>query len=157
LSPSPEAGRTTLIRRLTFDLLGLPPTPEEIAAFVGDPRPDAYDALVDRLSASPHYGERWARHWLDVVRFGESDGFERDLPRANAWHYRDWVVKALNEDMPYDRFARLQLAGDALQPGDRDALAATGFLVAGPHDVVVPVAERMKATMRQDELEDIVG
>ena len=107
LSLSPEADRRTLIRRVTFDLTGLPPTPDEVAAFLGDKRPDAYERLVDCLLASPAYGERYARHWLDVVRFGESDGFERDLPRFSAWHYRDWVVRALNADMPYDEFARL--------------------------------------------------
>jgi hypothetical protein len=157
LSPSPEADRRTLIRRLSFDLTGLPPTPEDVAAFVSDRAPDAYERVVDRLLSSPGYGERWARHWLDVVRFGESDGFERDLPRYNAWPYRDWVVNALNAGLSYDEFVRLQLAGDVLKPDDPDALAATGFLVAGPHDIVVPVSENMKASMRQDELEDVVG
>jgi hypothetical protein len=154
LSPSPEADRRTLIRRVTFDLIGLPPTPDEVAAFLADTRLDAYERLVERLLASPAYGERYARHWLDVVRFGESDGFERDLPRFSAWPYRDWVVRALNADVPYDEFVRLQLAGDALRP---DALAATGFLVAGPHDIVVPVGEAMRAAIRQDELEDLIG
>ncbi len=157
LSPSPEADRRTLVRRLSFDLLGLPPTPTEVEAFVADRRPDAYERLVDRLLASPHYGERWARHWLDVGRFGESDGFERDLPRPNAWPYRDWVVSALNADLPYDEFVRRQLAGDALRPDDFSARAATGFLVAGPHDIVVPASANMRETMRQDELEDLVG
>ncbi len=157
LSPSPEADRRTLIRRVTFDLTGLPPTPDEVATFLGDKRPDAYERLVDRLLASPACGERYARHWLDVVRFGESDGFERDLPRFSAWPYRDWVVRALNADLPYDEFVCLQLAGDALRPDDPDALAATGFLVAGPHDIVVPVGEAMRAAMRQDELEDLIG
>src|SRR5207344_2111021 len=96
LEPSSEADRRTLIRRLSFDLLGLPPTPDEVDAFVGDADPRAYEKLVDRLLGSPHYGERWARHWLDIVRFGESDGFERDLPRPNAWPYRDWVVSVFN-------------------------------------------------------------
>jgi hypothetical protein len=157
LSPSLPAGKRTLIRRVTFDLIGLPPTPEEVEDFVGDSRPDAYERVVDRLLASPGYGERWGRHWLDVVRFGESDGFERDLPRFTAWPYRDLVVSALNRDLPYDEFARLQLAGDVLYPGDPDALAATGFLVAGAHDIVVPSSDNMKAAMRQDEMEDIVG
>ncbi len=147
LAPSPEADARTLLRRLHFGLTGLPPSPDDRL------RPDTHE----RLLASPTFGERWARHWLDVARYGESDGFERDLPRFNAWPYRDWVVKALNADVPYDRFARLQLAGDVLHPGDVDALAATGFLVAGPHDIVVPVAENMKNAMRQDELEDIAG
>ncbi|MFM7148984.1 MAG: DUF1549 domain-containing protein, partial [Gemmataceae bacterium] len=157
LAFSPPADRRTLIRRVTFDLTGLPPTWEETSAFLADTRPDAYERLVDRLLASPAYGERQARHWLDLVRFGESDGFERDLPRFNAWPYRDWVVRAFNDDLPYDRFARLQLAGDALEPPHRDSLAATGFLVAGAHDIVVPASEPMKATMVQDELEDLIA
>ncbi len=157
LNPSREADRRTLIRRLSFDLLGLPPSPEEVDEFANDPAPDAYERLVDRLIASPHYGERWARHWLDVVRFGESNGFERDLPRPNAWHYRNWVIDALNRDMPYDEFVRWQLAGDVLAPDDVEALKAVGFLVAGAHDTVVPVVDRMRAMMRQDELEDTVG
>ena len=156
-APSPEADRRTLIRRVSFDLLGLPPSPAEVEAFVSDLAPDAYERLVDRLLASPHYGERWARHWLDVVRFGESNGFERDLPRPNAWHYRNWVIDALNRDVPYDEFVRWQLAGDVIAPGDVEALKAVGFLVAGAHDTVVPVVDRMRAMMRQDELEDTVG
>ncbi len=157
LSPSPPVDRRTLIRRLTFDLTGLPPSPDEVSAFLADVQPDANERLVDRLLASPAYGERWGRHWLDVVRFGESGGFERDLPRFNAWPYRDWVVRAINRDMPYDEFVRLQLAGDVLRPGDPDALAATGFLVAGAHDIVVPASDAMKESMRQDELEDVVS
>ena len=157
LAPSPEADRRIIVRRLTFDLIGLPPSPDDVEAFVADNRPDAYERLVDRLLASPQHGERYARHWLDVARYGESDGFERDMPRFDAWPYRDWVVRAFNRDMPYDEFARMQLAGDLLRPGDPDALAATGFLVAGAHDIVVPVGEAMRETMFQDELEDIVG
>jgi hypothetical protein len=157
LAPSAEADRRTLIRRVSFDLTGLPPSATEIEAFVHDPDPRAYDKLVDRLLASPHYGERWARHWLDVVRFGESDGFERDLPRPNAWHYRDWVVRTFNDDLPYDEFVRFQIAGDALRPGDPDGWKAAAFLVAGPHDIVLPASEPMKMTMRQDELEDLIG
>ncbi len=127
LTPAPEADRTTLIRRLRFDLTGLPPSPEEVDAFVNDPRPDAYERLVDRLLATPQYGERWARPWLDLARFAESDGFKSDKTRPNAWRYRDWVVKAINEDLPYDRFVALQLAGDEVAPGDPDAFVATGF------------------------------
>ncbi len=126
LSPSSEADRRTLIRRLKFDLLGLPPTPGEVDAFVNDRNPLAYEKLVDRYLASPQYGERWARHWLDIVRFAESDGFETNQPRANAWPYRDYVIRAFNEDKPYDRFILEQLAGDQL-----GADAATGFLVGG--------------------------
>ncbi|MBX9627517.1 MAG: DUF1549 domain-containing protein [Gemmataceae bacterium] len=156
LTPSPPADKRTLLRRVTFDLIGLPPTPEEVAAFLKDESPDAYEKVVDRLLASPHYGERWARHWLDVARYGETDGFERNTPRPNSWPYRDWVVKALNADLPYDQFARLQLAGDVLKPGDPDAVAATGFLVAGVHNTVLG-NDQMRAVARVDELEDLVG
>jgi hypothetical protein len=159
LRPSAPADPRTLIRRLAFDLLGLPPTPDEVEAFVNDTSPRAYEEMVDRYLASPHYGERWARHWLDVVRFGESQGFERDKLRPNAWPYRDWVVSALNDDMPYDEFVRLQLAGDVLRPGDPLARIATGFLVAGPWDEVgqTQQSEAMRAVVRQDELEDLVA
>ena len=159
LHPAAPADRRTLIRRLSFDLLGLPPTPEEVAAFENDPSPEAYERLVDRYLHSPQYGVRWARHWLDVVRFGESNGFEFDEPRPNAWPYRDWVVNALNRDMPYDKFVRLQLAGDVLRPDDADAVKATGFLVAGAYDTVgqTQQSKAMKCVVRQDELEDIVG
>ncbi len=112
LSPSPPAEKRVLLRRVYFDLIGLPPSPEEMAAFLKDEAPNAFEKVVDRLLASPHYGERWARHWLDVVRYGETDGFERNTTRPNAWPYRDWVIRALNADMPYDEFAKLQLAGD---------------------------------------------
>jgi Protein of unknown function (DUF1553)/Protein of unknown function (DUF1549)/Planctomycete cytochrome C len=156
---SDPADRRTLIRRLSFDLLGLPPTPEEVAAFEQDPAPDAYERLVQRCLDAPAYGMRWARHWLDVTRFGESNGFEFDEPRPNAWPYRDWVVNALNADLPYDEFARLQLVGDVLRPGDAEALRATGFLVAGAYDTVgqTQQSEVMKRVVRQDELEDLVA
>jgi len=157
LEPSPEADRRTLVRRLYFDLHGLPPSPDEVNQFVADPDSRAYEQLVDRLLASPHYGERWARHWLDVARFGESDGFEYDTPRPNAWRYRDWVIAALNQDMPYDEFARLQLAGDLLRPNDDAAIVATGFLVCGSYDVLIPQGDKMKQIMRQDELDDLVS
>ncbi len=159
LHPSGEVERRTLIRRLSFDLRGLPPTPEEVTAFENDESPTAYENLVDRYLQSPQYGERWARHWLDVVRFGESNGFEFDEFRPNAWPYRDWVVEALNRDVPYDEFARLQLAGDVLRPNDPEAIAATGFLVAGAYDTVgqTQQSETMKKVVRQDELEDLVG
>lgn len=158
-SVSPPASRRALIRRLSFDLVGLPPSPDEVEAFVNDVSPLAYEKLVERLLASPHYGERWARHWFDVVRFAESQGFERDRLRPNAWPYRDWVVAALNDDMPYDEFLVRQIAGDALWPDDPTALAATGFLVAGPWDEVgqTQQSEAMKAVVRQDELEDLVA
>ena len=127
LSPAPEADRAALLRRLSFDLVGLPPTPEEIEAFLADPSPGAYERQVDRLLASPHYGERWAQHWLDLARYADSDGFEFDQARPNMWRYRDWVVEAINADLPYDAFVRRQLAGDEVAPGDPSAYVATGF------------------------------
>jgi len=132
LTPSAPANRETLIRRVTLDLIGLPPTPAEIATFVHDPSPNAYETLLDRLLASPHYGERWGRHWLDLARFAESDGFEHDAARPHAWRYRDYVVRAFNEDKPYDQFIREQLAGDELYPKNNDALIATAFNLLGP-------------------------
>ncbi len=159
LSPSPEADRRTLIRRLSLDLLGLPPTPEEVAAFVADTAPKAYERLVDRLLASPHYGEHWARHWLDVVRFTESDGFEEDQQRPDAWPYRDYVVNAFNKDTPYNQFVREQIAGDAIQPLTKAGIAATGMLVAGPWDAVQKVTPSKfgKLQSREEQLEEIVS
>ncbi|MFO0950257.1 MAG: PSD1 and planctomycete cytochrome C domain-containing protein [Isosphaeraceae bacterium] len=159
LKPVGPADRPTLIRRLTFDLTGLPPTPEEFDTFVNDDRPDAYERLVDRLLASPRYGEKWARHWLDVVRFAESHGYEHDSPRPNAWPYRDYVIRSFNTDKPYDRFVAEQIAGDVISPGDPEAEAATGFLVAGPFDEVGSkvTSALMRANVRQDELEDLIG
>jgi mono/diheme cytochrome c family protein len=136
LDPSPEASRQVLIRRIYFDLLGLPPSPEEIERFIHDPDPRAYHRLVDELLASPQYGERWARHWLDLVHFGETHGYDKDKPRPNAWPYRDYVIRALNDDRPYHRFVQEQLAGDVLFPGTLDGLAATGFISAGPWDFI---------------------
>ncbi|MBM3764114.1 MAG: DUF1549 domain-containing protein [Acidobacteria bacterium] len=136
LAPSPEADRRTLLRRVSFDLHGLPPTPEEVRAFENDRAPDAYARVVDRLLASPRYGERWARHWLDVVHYGESHGYDKDKPRDNAWPYRDWVINALNSDMPYTRFVEQQLASDVLHRDDPRAAPALGFLAAGPWDFV---------------------
>lgn len=136
LKPSAEADRRTLIRRLSFDLLGLPPTPEEVDAFVADGRPDAYERLVDRMLASPRYGERWARYWLDVVHYGDTHGYDKDKPRPNAWPYRDYVIRAFNEDKPYVRFVEEQIAGDKLYPGAADGVVALGFLAAGPWDYV---------------------
>src|SRR5881394_93988 len=136
LAPSPAADRVTLIRRLSFDLVGLPPTPEEVRQFVSNNGPDAYEGLVDRLLASPRYGERWARHWLDVVHFGESHGYDKDKPRPNAWPYRDYVIRSLNNDTAYSRFVQEQLAGDVLFPDNPDGVVATGFIAAGPWDYV---------------------
>jgi hypothetical protein len=151
LAPAPPAPRPTLIRRVTFDLIGLPPTPEEIDAFVNDPAPDAYERLIDRLLASPHYGERWGRHWLDVARFAESNGYEFDEPRPDAWRYRDYVIAAFNGDRPYDRFMLEQLAGDELSPDDTAALVATGFNLLGPD--MTDAADQ--AQRRQNTLNDM--
>jgi mono/diheme cytochrome c family protein len=134
LQLSPPAARRDLARRVYFDLLGLPPAPEEIDTFVSDDRPDAYERLIDRLLASPHYGERWARHWLDVVRFGQTHGYERDDEKPNAWRYRDYVIKVLNEDRPYDQFVREQIAGDELTPVTDEGLIATAFFRLGVWD-----------------------
>jgi mono/diheme cytochrome c family protein len=127
VEPSSEASRTTLLRRLNFDIHGLPPTPEEIDEFISDDRPDAYERLVDRLLASPQYGERWGRHWLDLARYADSDGYEKDNPRPNAWRFRDWVINALNSDMPFDQFTIEQLAGDLLPNPTETQRIATGF------------------------------
>src|SRR5262249_13157171 len=116
VAPSPEADRVTLLRRLSFDLIGLPPSPQEVDAFLADTAPGAYERVVDRLLASPHYGERWGRHWLDLARYADSDGYEKDTGRPFAWRWRDWVIDALNRDLPFDRFTVEQLAGDLL-PG----------------------------------------
>ncbi len=134
LRPAPEADRVTLIRRLTNDLIGLPPNPEEVDAFVADRSPGAYERLVERLLASPLYGEHWARHWLDLVRFGETNGYERDSAKPFAWRYRDYVIDAFNRDKPYDRFLREQLAGDEIEPGSSESLIATGFYRLGIWD-----------------------
>lgn len=136
LQHSPTADRRTLIRRIHFDLIGLPPTPDEIEAFVNDDSSDAYEALVDRLLASPQYGERWARHWLDVVHFGETHGYDKDKPRPNAWPYRDYVIRSFNEDKPWSRFVEEQIAGDVLYPFTRDGIEALGFISAGPWDFI---------------------
>ena len=159
LTMSSEADRRTLIRRLTFDLLGLPPTPEDVEAFEKDRDPRAYDKLVDRLLESPHYGERWARHWLDIAHYADTHGFERDQRRDNAWRYRDWVIRALNSDKPYDDFLRDQIAGDVLRPDDPDAVIATGFLAAGPWDFVGQVetpSPVLKRLARADDLDDML-
>ena len=132
LQPAHEAERVTLVRRLYFDVIGLPPTPEEIDRFLADDSADACERLVDRLLASQHYGERWAQHWLDLARFAETDGYEHDKLRPNAWKYRDWVIKAFNADMPYDQFVRWQLAGDVIAPENPEAKTATAFCLSGP-------------------------
>src|SRR5262249_41585282 len=132
LKPSPQADRATLIRRAYFDLTGLPPTPKEVAAFVANKSRDAYAKLVEQLLASAHYGERWGQHWLDVVRFAETDGFEYDTHRKDAWRYRDYVIRAFQNDKPYDRFLTEQLAGDEIAPKEDETLIAAGFNRLGP-------------------------
>ncbi len=136
LTPSNPADRIRLIRRVTFDLIGLPPTPSEVDAFVRDRSADAYEKLVDRLLASPHYGERWALKWLDVVRYADTNGFEIDADRTNSWRYRDYVIDAFNHDKPYDRFIKEQIAGDEMFPGNQEALIATWYLRAGQEHLV---------------------
>ena len=155
LTPNDPVSREKLIRRAYFDLWGLPPTPAQIDAFVKDPAPDAYAKLVDELLAGTAYGERWGRHWLDIVRFAESGGYEFDGNRPGAYHYRDWVIKALNQDMPYDQFVRTQIAGDVLKPGDYDAASATGFLVAGPYPG--QTTSKTLALIRYNHLDDMVS
>jgi hypothetical protein len=154
LMPSSEADRQTLIRRAYFDVIGLPPAPEEVSAFLDDRSPLAYERMIDRLLASPHHGERWARHWLDIARFAESHGFEHDTDRPTAYPYRDFVISALNLDLPYDTFIRWQLAGDEIAPDDPLALTATGFLGAGVHSTQITANTVEKE--RYDELDDIV-
>jgi cytochrome c553 len=153
LRPNGPADRRTLIRRAYLDLIGLPPTPEEVEAFVNDRSASAWGKLIDRLLANPHHGERWARHWLDVARFAESHGFEHDYDRPNAYHYRDFVIKALNQDLPYDTFVKWQLAGDEYEPDNPLALAATGFLAAGVHSTQITISQVEKE--RYDELDDM--
>ncbi len=154
VTPNPTVDRRALLRRLSFTLTGLPPAAEEVAAFVADDAPDAVDRCVDRLLASPHYGIRWARHWLDIARFAESHGYEHDYDRPTAHHYRDFVVQAWNADQPFDEFVRWQIAGDQMSPQDRLAWMATGFLAAGPHST--QITKREVERQRYDELDDMV-
>ena len=151
--------RDSLFGALSFDLTGLPPTPQEVDGFLNDSSSDAYERIVDRYLESPQYGVRWARWWLDLARYGESNGFEFDEFRPTAWRYRDWVVDSLNRDLPYDEFARMQLAGDVIRPDAPEAVEATGFLVAGAYDTAGQNQQSlaMKAVVRSDELEDIIG
>ena len=154
LKPNGPASKEKLIRRAYFDLIGLPPTPEQIEVFVNDSSPQAFEKVIDALLESPHYGEKWARHWLDVARFAESGGYEFDGFRPGAYHYRDWVIRALNSDLPYDQFVRLQLAGDKLQPDDYHAASASGFLVAGPYPG--QITAKTVEGIRYDQLDDML-
>lgn len=152
LTPNPFATKAELIRRIYLDTLGLPPTPEEVKTFVADQRADAYPQLVEQVLASPHYGERWARYWLDLVRFAETNGYETNRERPNAWPYRDYVIRSLNEDKPYDQFLREQIAGDAVGVPE-----ATAYLVSGPYDLVKSPDINLTLMQRQNELDDIIG
>ncbi|MCH2201430.1 MAG: DUF1553 domain-containing protein [Fuerstiella sp.] len=156
LSLNPPADRRTLIRRATYDLTGLPPTPEEVAAFVSDPDPSAYARLIDRLLQSPHYGERWGRHWLDVVRFGESVGYETNVIIDNLWPFRDYVIGSLNEDRPFDRFIREHIAGDVFGQNDPSVAIGSAFLVAGPYDRVGNQDPVQAAQIRANTLDEII-
>ena len=156
LAPNPPADRRTLIRRVTYDLTGLPPSPEEVAAFVTDTDPAAYETLIDRLLDSPHYGERWGRHWLDVVRFGESNGYERNFLINDLWPFRDWVIKSFNDDKPFDRFIREHLAGDVFGAADRDVMIGSAFLVSGPYDDVGNQDPAQAAQIRANTLDEII-
>ena len=152
LTLSPRADRRTLIRRLYLVMLGLPPTPDQVQAFVNDDRDDAWPRLVETVLASPHYGQRWATYWLDLVRFGETHGFETNRERPNAWRYRDWVIQAFNHDLPYDKFIRQQIAGDAL-----GTPIGTSFLVAGPYDLVKGKDPKLGQMQRMNELDDMIN
>ncbi len=160
LVPSPDAERRTLLRRVTFDLVGLPPTPEEVTAFVTDTNTNAFEKIVERLLASPRYGERWARHWLDTVHYGETHGYDKDKPRLNAWPYRDYVIRSFNSDKPYSRFVEEQLAADVLFPDEPELIPALGFIAAGPWDFVghveLPITKTDGLIARYNDRDDMV-
>lgn len=155
-TPNPQADRQTLIRRVYFDLIGLPPEPEIVSAFLKDSRPDAYERLIEQLLSNPHYGERWGRHWLDLARYADSMGYRYDDNTPWAYTYRDFVIKAFNQNLPYDTFVKWQLAGDELAPSNLDALAATGFCAVGPRERTEGTATNRRQS-RYDELDDIIG
>ena len=157
VAPSALASRRTLVRRIHFDLAGLPPSPEDVAAFLNDSAANAEERLIDRLLASPNFGERWGRHWLDVARYADSNGQEGDQDRPTAYHYRDFVIRAFNDDLPYDRFVRWQIAGNEIAPDEPQAIAATGFIVAGPHTVLDVPMEEEKIRNRFNELDDMLS
>ena len=154
LSPAPPADKRTLIRRATYDLIGLPPTPKEVDDFLADKSPEAFDHVIDRLLASPRYGERWGRHWLDVVRYADSNGMDENLAYGNAWRYRDYVVRAFNDDKPYDRFITEQIAGDLLPKSD-EAIAGTGFLAMGAHVLAEPDMRKLEMDVIDEQLDTI--
>ena len=161
LGPAAAADKRTLIRRATFDLTGLPPTPDELEAFLMDDSPGAFAKVVERLLASMHYGERWGRHWLDVARYADSNGLDENIAHGNAWRYRDYVIGAFNKDKPFDQFVLEQLAGDLLQPASEstvkhERLIATGFLSLGPK-VLAEVDEKKMEMDIIDEQVDTVG
>jgi hypothetical protein len=153
IAPSLPADRRTLLRRVYFDLIGLPPTPEQQRSFLNDTSPDALARVVDELLSQPQYGERWGRHWLDVTRFAESQGYERDEPKPNAWRFRDYVIDAFNQDKPYDRFVLEHLAGDELEDADAESHTAVSFLRLGPFDTIAADAK----LARYDQLDDVLG
>ncbi len=158
LEPAPQADRATLIRRLSLDLLGLPPSPEDVQRFVSDNSAGAWEALVDRMLDSPHYGERWGRHWLDLARYADSSGFHNDLDRPYAWKYRDWVIRSFNDDMPYADFVAQQLAGDEVPGANEQSLIATGFCRNGPsNDDNMGKSEAALKQYRADQLDDVVS
>ena len=154
LIAAPQANRRTLVRRAYLDLLGLPPTLEETSEFLSDTERGAWERLIDRLLASPHYGERWGRHWLDVARYADSTGFEQDYNRPGAWHYRDYVINAFNQDKPYNQFIKEQIAGDELDYTTDETRIATGFLRAGPR---VQFREKDNPERRYDYLDDVLA
>ncbi len=156
LAPSPRATKRELIRRVTYNLTGLPPTPEEVAAFENDPAPNAYEKLIDRLLDSPRYGEQWGRHWLDVVRFGESNGFERNVIIDNVWPFRDYVIRSFNDDKPFDQMAIEHLAGDVVGKGDASIEVGTTFLVCGPYDNVGNQDAVQAAQIRANTIDDMI-
>ncbi|MFM7803953.1 MAG: DUF1549 domain-containing protein, partial [Verrucomicrobiota bacterium] len=159
LAPNPPASPRDLVRRLHWDLVGLPPEPQVVDDFENDPSPARYEALVERLLASPRHGERWARHWLDVVRYTESQGFEYDRLRDHAWPYRDYVIRSFNADLPYDRFLREQVAGDVLEPVRSEGIVASSLLVSGPWDQAgnSQANATQRAITREEEMDDLVS
>ena len=154
ITPSAKTDKVTLIRRATFDLTGLPPTPQEVANFLADKSPNAFNKVIDRLLASPHYGEQWGRHWLDVVRYADTNGFSNDYERPNAWRYRDYVIRSFNQDKPYNQFIKEQIAGDELNPDDPEMLIAVGYLRMGPWE---HTAMSVAAETRQLFLDDVTN